>query len=223
MNLPKWVSKMNYDEFCTLWPSNMAMDNPADDFPMNISISGASPAMFDYQRVAPLGPCRGPELWQVAKQLPGLKLPNTLMFDYPSPQVHRFWSGYCATSIKWQPLSKTRLGWAEKTWENQGIYCKRCMNTYIHTYIHTIPYHTIPYHTIPYHTIHYIHELMCVVLLKAAGASTRLAASAIAASGATLAHCLLDHSECLLARGMLKPTISVCLPVSMWICKCVCM
>lgn len=24
---------------------------------------------------------------QVAKQLPGLKLPNTLMFDYPSPQV----------------------------------------------------------------------------------------------------------------------------------------
>lgn len=24
---------------------------------------------------------------QVAKQLPGLKLPNTLMFDYPSPQA----------------------------------------------------------------------------------------------------------------------------------------
>lgn len=39
---------------------------------------------------------------QVAKQLPGLKLPNTLMFDYPSPQV-------------WKILGKS--------WENCVLEC----------------------------------------------------------------------------------------------------
>ena len=77
MNLPKRAFKILYTDFhmeikCGIGQSLIF----SDEFPMdNFHFLRVFPAIFDFVTA------------QVAKQLPGLKLPNTLMFDYPSPQV----------------------------------------------------------------------------------------------------------------------------------------